>query len=34
VFEKKMLRKIFGPTEEVNGLWRIKTNEKLDELIK
>jgi hypothetical protein len=28
-----MLRKIFGPTKEPNGLWRIKTNEELDELI-
>ena len=30
----KILRKIFGPTKEENGLWRIKTNEELDELIK
>ena len=28
------MRKIFGPTKEVNGLWRTKTNEELDELIK
>jgi hypothetical protein len=34
VFERKILRKIFGPTEEVNGIWRIKTNMELDELIK
>jgi len=34
VFERKILRKTFGPTKEVNGLWRIKTNEELDELIK
>jgi hypothetical protein len=34
VFERKILRKIFGATEEVNGIWRIKTNKKLDELIK
>ena len=33
VFERKILRKIFGPTKEPNGLWRIKTNEELDELI-
>jgi len=33
VFERKMLRKIFGPTYE-NGSWRIKTNEELDKLIK
>jgi len=34
IFERKILRKIFGPTKEENGLWRIKTNEELDELIK
>jgi len=34
IFERKILRKIFGPTKEVNGLWSIKTNEELDELIK
>jgi len=34
IFERKILRRIFGPTKEVNSLWRIKTNEELDELIK
>ena len=34
VFERKMLRKIFGPTKEVNGIWKIKTIKELDELIK
>jgi hypothetical protein len=34
VFDRKMLRKIFGPTKEVNGMWRIKTSKELDELIK
>jgi len=34
VFERKILRKIFGPTKEANGTWRIKTNKELDELIK
>ena len=33
IFERKILRKIFGPTKEPNGLWRIKNNEELDELI-
>ena len=33
IFERKILRKIFGPTKEPNGLWRIKTNEELDESI-
>jgi hypothetical protein len=32
VFEKKVLRRIFGPTKERNGTWRIKTNDELDEL--
>jgi hypothetical protein len=27
-------RKIFGPTKEDNGIWRIKTNKELDESIK
>jgi len=27
-------RKIFGPTKEANGIWRIKTNKEFDELIK
>jgi len=34
VFERKILRKIFGPTKDDNGKWRIKTNKELDELIK
>ena len=34
MFERKILRKIFGPTKEDNGNWRIKTNIELDELIK
>jgi hypothetical protein len=33
IFERKILRKIFGPTKESNGLWGIKTNEELDDLI-
>jgi len=33
VFERKILKRIFGPTKE-NQIWRIKTNEKLDKLIK
>jgi hypothetical protein len=33
VFERKVLRRIFGPTKKRDGTWRIKTNE-LDELIK
>ena len=32
VFERKALRRIFGPTKERDGTWRIKTNDELDEL--
>jgi hypothetical protein len=34
VFERKVLRRIFGPTKEGDGTWRIKTNDELDELIR
>jgi hypothetical protein len=33
VFERKILRKIFGPNNE-NGIWRIKSNQELDEIMK
>ena len=33
VFERKILKKIFGPNNE-NGIWRIKTNQEPDEIIK
>jgi hypothetical protein len=33
VFERRTLTKIFGPENE-NGIWRIKTNQELDEIIK
>jgi hypothetical protein len=33
VFGRKVSRKIFGPTNE-NGIWRIKTNQELDKIIK
>jgi len=29
VFERKVLRKIFGPTKERDGTWRIKTKDEL-----
>ena len=32
VFERKILKKIFGPSYE-NGFWRIKTNQELDKII-
>jgi len=34
VFERKILRKIFGPTKKANGIWGINTNKELDEFIK
>jgi hypothetical protein len=33
VFGRKILRRIFGSTKE-NQIWRVKTNEELDKLIK
>jgi hypothetical protein len=33
IFERKVLRRIFGPTKGRDGTWRIKTNDELDELI-
>jgi hypothetical protein len=32
VFERKVLRRIFGPTKERDGTWRIKTNDELNRL--
>jgi len=34
VFERMVLRKIYGPTLDDDGTWRIKTNEELEILIK
>ena len=34
VFERKVLRRIFGSTKERDGTWRIKTNDELNELIR
>jgi hypothetical protein len=33
VFERKILRRNFGPTKERDGTWRIKTNDELTKLI-
>jgi hypothetical protein len=33
IFERKVLRKIFGSTKERDGTWRIKTNDELDKLM-
>jgi hypothetical protein len=32
VFERKVLRKIYGPTKEKDGIWWIKSNEELNRL--
>jgi len=33
IFERKILRKIFGPVQDENGFWRIRKNHELNELI-
>jgi hypothetical protein len=33
-FERRVLRKIYGPTQDKDGTWRIKTNAELETLIK
>jgi hypothetical protein len=33
VFERKVLRRIYAPTKESDGTWRIKSNEELNRLI-
>ena len=34
VFERRVLRKIYGPTQDTDGAWRIKPNEELRKLIR
>jgi len=34
IFERRILRKIFGPVQNEDGSWRIKMNYELNELIK
>jgi hypothetical protein len=34
IFERKILRKIFGATQDENGIWRSRRNQELDELIR
>jgi hypothetical protein len=34
VFERRILRRIFGPTQKANGEWRLKTNEELENIIR
>jgi len=33
VFERGILRRIFGPTQKANGEWRLKTSEELENAI-
>ena len=33
VFERRILRRTFGPTQKANGEWRLKTNEELEHTI-
>jgi hypothetical protein len=34
VFERKVMRKIYGPIENQDGGWIIRTNEEIDLLVK
>jgi hypothetical protein len=34
VFERRILRRIFGPTQKTDGEWRLKTNEELENAIR
>ena len=33
IFERKILRKIFGPTKTDDGYWRIKTNQEINDIL-
>ena len=33
IFERKILRRIFGPTQNACGEWRLKTNEEFEEAV-
>jgi len=34
IFERKIMRKIFGPTRSEDGYWRIKTNQEINDILK
>jgi len=34
IFERRIMRKTFGPTRTVDGYWRIKTNQEITEILK
>jgi hypothetical protein len=34
IFERKIMRKIFGPTRSDDGYWRIKINQEINDILK
>jgi hypothetical protein len=34
IFERNIMRKIFGPKRSEDGYWRIKTNQEINDLLK
>ena len=34
IFERKIMRKIFGPTRTDDGYWRIKTTQEVNDILK
>jgi hypothetical protein len=34
VFERRILKRIFGPTQKADGEWRLKTNEEVENAIR
>jgi hypothetical protein len=32
IFERKIMRKIFGPTRADDGYWRIKSNQEINDI--
>jgi hypothetical protein len=34
IFERKIMRKVFGPTRSDDGYWRIKTNQEISDMLK
>ena len=34
IFERKIMRKIFGPTRSDDGCWMIKTNQEINDILK
>jgi len=34
IFERKIMRKILGPTRSDDGYWRIKTNQEINDILK